>query len=377
MVTKKTSIDENTKVLTPAVKKTASAVTPKTLEKKVTAKTANEKAPMKTAEKKAPAKKAAKKTASVSAAPATANQDVVASVLDIKAKNEAKKAAKGKNAKVNAASSLKTETVELKGARAASAKNKRDAVKESAQKAEAKKFKAVKEQTEQTSKCSGCCLLGFKTMIGAWAGAYRKIFDYKTRSSRYDFWAYALVNLIVSLFITIPYRNAMFSGVEMSMTMQIAYWAILFVMTFVALALIVRRLHDMGKSGWKGFFAPLTYSSLGLVALTAIASFVIPDDANPQELTSITDTVLGIGALILLLVNFYYLCKTFIAASFMEGEAVENAYGLPIFADDCTKDKVLRYASLYVVIFTIYMVIVLTALYYLSMVMLMGGRGIY
>lgn len=373
MVTKKTSLDETKQVSTaaqkPAVKKIQPAVKAVKLKEKKTS--------VKVVEpKKAVKATPAKKTVKTVSAPVSANQDVVASVLEIKAKNEAKKVAKP--VKTKAATAQKSAAVEAKGEKAVSTKNKRDDVKASAQKAEANKFKALKEKNEPTKECKVCCCcLGFKTMLGAWGSAYRKIFDYKTRSSRYDFWAFSLVNLIVSLFITVPYRKAVFEGVEMSVSMQIAYWALFLVMTFAFLALVVRRLHDMGKSGWKGFFAPLTYSSLGLVALTAIASFIIPDDANPQELTSITDTVLGIAALILLLVNFYYLCKIFIAASFMEGEPAENAYGLPIFADDCTKAKVLRYASLYMVIFMIYMVLVLTALYYLSIVMLMGGRGIY
>lgn len=366
MVTKKTSIDEIKQVSTSAPK--AAVKKPQAVVK--AAKTTEKNTPAKSLEPKKAVKSATVKKA-VKAAPAPA------SVLEIKAKNEAKKSAKP--AKVKAAAvAQKSAAIEAKGEKAFSTKSKRDAVKESAQKAEAKKFKALKEQSEPVKKCRGCCCcLGLKTMLGAWVKAYRKIFDYKTRSSRYDFWAYALINLIVSLFVTVPYRNALFSGDELSVTMQVVYWTLCIIMMFASLALVVRRLHDMGKSGWKGFFAPLTYTALGLVVLTAVGNFIIPDDANPEQLETLSASLLGIGVLVLLLVNFYYLCKTFIAASFMEGEPAENAYGLPIFADDCTRAKILRYASLYVVIFTIYMVILLTALYYLSMVMLMGGRGIY
>lgn len=370
MVTKKTSKEDVKKVSAPAAAdvkkqpaKKAGSTAAKTAEKKTTA----------AAEKKS----TAKKTVKADYTPVAGNKDVVASVLDIKAKNEAKKTAKQTKPKA-AGAAQKAAVVEEKGGKAVSAKSKRDTVKENAQKAEAKKFMALKESEPEKECLKCCCFLGLKNMFAAWFGAYKKIFNYKTRSSRYDFWAYMLINLFISLLIAIPYQSAkyeaFFNGGEVSTLLQIVYWIVSVVMLLASLALFVRRLHDMGQSGWKGFFRPMTFSALGLIALTVIGNALFPDTTKPEEVESLSASLLGGGILVLLLVNFYYLCKTAIAAGFIEGEQVENAYGLPMFADDCTKAKILRYASLYTVIFVIYMTAMLVVAYYLSLAMLFRGQ---
>lgn len=372
MVTKKTSKEDVKKVSAPVA---ADA-------KKPAGKTAK---PAKVSDSKVKEKKAVvkakpspKKKPEVDYTPVAVNKDIVADVLDIKAKNETKKAQKA--AKVTVAKTTQSPLMEEKGSKAVSAKNRRDAVKENAQKAEAKKFMALKEEVAAKKECNGCCcFLGIKTLFAAWASAYKKIFNYNTRSSRYDFWAYMLVNLIVSLVIVIPYQNekyqAMFNGGEISAVLQVIYWIISLIMLFASLALVVRRLHDFGVGGWKGFFRPMTFSALGIIVLMVVSDFVVSDEQIAENVESVTAGVLGISVLVLVLVNFYYLCKTFIAAGFMEGEQAENAYGLPIFADDCTKAKVLRYASLYAVIFSIYMVVMILVIYYLSMALFMGGKA--
>ncbi len=367
MVTKKTSKEDVKKVSTPAAadeKKQPAKKTGSAAEKKTSA----------AALKKSTAKKAAK----ADYTPIAANKDVAASVLDIKAKNEAKKAAKQSKSKA-AGTAQKDAVVEEKGGKAVSTRSKRDAVKENAQKAEAKKFMALKESEPEKECLKCCCFSGLKNMFAAWFDAYKKILDYKTRSSRYDFWAYMLINLFISLLIAIPYQSAkyeaIFNGGEVSVVFQSLYWTVSVVMLLASLALFVRRLHDMGESGWKGFFRPMTFSALGLIALTVVGNALFPDNVTTEDVESLSASLLGIGILVLLLINFYYLCKTTIAVAFMEGEQAENAYGLPLFADDCTKAKILRYASLYTVIFLIYMAAMLVVIYYLSMAMLLGGQS--
>jgi membrane-anchored glycerophosphoryl diester phosphodiesterase (GDPDase) len=54
------------------------------------------------------------------------------------------------------------------------------------------------------------------------------------------------------------------------------------------------------------------------------------------------------GYLILLiswLVNLYYLFKVVIVSSFIEEEKVENAYGLPLYNDQCHKDRAIALAT--------------------------------
>lgn len=377
MVTKKASKDNVKKVSEPvAAKKTAAKATAKPAAKKA--------APAKAVEvkkaapaAKAPAKKAAAKKVAPSAGntPVTADKDVINDVLAVKAKNETKKAVKAKSAAVR--NNTASEAAE-KGAKAVSAKSKRDAVKENAHKAEAKKFMALKEEASTECCCSvSCCFCGAKDMFAAWLDAYKKIFDYKSRTTRCDFWAFVLINFIFMLLVTIPYEyanyNALFSGTEVSPVTRFAYLGFLIVELLAYLALYVRRLHDTGASSWKGFFAPLTYSALGIVALAAIGNFALSDETIGSEKYETVSSVLGLGVLVLLLINLYYLIKTFIAVGFIEEERAENAYGAPKFTDDCGKGKILRYATWYTLLTIIYVIIVLSVQFSLYLALI--GRG--
>ncbi len=214
-------------------------------------------------------------------------------------------------------------------------------------------------------------------MFTAWLDAYKNIFTYKTRTSRCDFWAFMLVNFILMLLVIIPYEyanyNALISGAAVAPIKVYAYFTFSIIELFVYLALYVRRLHDTGVGGWKGFFGPLTYSALGLIVLALIGNAVLPADKPASESADALSSLLGFGVLILLLINLYYLVKTFIAAGFMEEERAENAYGAPKFTDDCCKGKILRYASLYAVVMIIYLITMFTVQFSLYLTLISRG----
>ncbi|WP_104401963.1 DUF805 domain-containing protein [Vibrio penaeicida] len=65
--------------------------------------------------------------------------------------------------------------------------------------------------------------------------AWKNPFDFSSRSRRKDYWMFALINILVSLLVAfIPLVN-------------VVYPLAVIVPQF---ALAVRRLHDVGKSGW-------------------------------------------------------------------------------------------------------------------------------
>ena len=363
MVTKKTSNEDVKKVSTSVkAKKTVKPAVKKPEAEKATA-------------AKVSVKKVAAKKAKTDHMPATANKDVVDTVLEIKAKNETKKAAKSKTATV--LNETISEVAE-KGAKATFTKTKRDAVKENAQKAEAKKFMAMKEENVAQSNGSCCfCLCGLKNAFAAWLDAYKKIFTYKSRTNRCDFWAFMLINFLVMLCVIIPYEYSNYStllyGTSITPAKIYAYWAFSIIELFVYLALYVRRLHDTGIGGWKGFFAPMTYSALGLVVLAFAGNYVIPMDQPVSKNASMIASLLGIAVIILLLINLFYLIKTFIAAGFMEEDRAENAYGAPKFMDDCCKGKILCYATWYALLMVIYFIIMFSVQFSLYMRLLNRG----
>lgn len=336
MVTQKTSKDDMKKISEPI--KSASKKT----------KSADVKADV------AAKKPVAKKTPKVDNTPVVANKDVVASVLEIKAKNEAKKATKPAKT-VKAASPV---VMEEKGARAISTKNKRDIVKGNAQKAEARKFLEQKEEESAQNRCSrpvGYRKNGWKEIFEAWIDGYKNMFNYKERTSRFDFWSFMLVNFFVTLFIVAPYDwtifNAQATKTVVNPSIILAYWLFTLFEILVYLPLFVRRLHDINYSGWKGYFRELIYFSVGLIALMIIGN------KTYLTATDATNAFWGIAFLGVFFFALYYSLKIFITAGFIEGDYEDNAYGTPTAADRFCKRRILRMATVYILLATIYLTI--------------------
>lgn len=96
----------------------------------------------------------------------------------------------------------------------------------------------------------------------------RQYADFKGRARRKEYWWFAVVNFIITMVFLIPYFVQMFklglSGVELSEKEVYGYlfsmpyfW--IYVVYYVAmllpgLAVCVRRLHDIGRSGWWTLF---------------------------------------------------------------------------------------------------------------------------
>jgi uncharacterized membrane protein YhaH (DUF805 family) len=284
------------------------------------------------------------------------NIDVVGEVLEIKAHNDEKKQAKQVKkpvAKVKAAA----EVVAPKGEKVITDTNKRAARKATVQASDAKKFQALKEEKEGC--CAKCCCRQFfgkvKEIFYLWALAYRQMFTYKARTSRYEFWAFKFVNslvltvlgtaVLVKLYHAIINTPRNETGIaSLMLPYAIGGGIVVLIELLVVLALTCRRLHDTGYTVWKGFFRPLVYTSIINIVLSGIGIYVA--DA---EITSNSGLfAVSCGYLILLiswLVNLYYLFKVVIVSSFIEEEKVENAYGLPLYNDQCHKDRAIALAT--------------------------------
>ncbi len=379
MVSKKTSDNDVKKVSTATTSDTAkkssrtskkivtATTASKAADKKAVSAATHEAAAVKSVKKVTPApKKAAVKTNNV---PVKENKVAVSPASEVK---KTTKTVKAKATVVNSGISAGKNS----GEKAAMLRNKRGALKENVQKAEAKKFMDMKDNTvlEQEA-CGGqCCFIsGAKTFFRAWVDGYRKMFNYKSRTNRYDFWAFMLLNFVLVSLITFPYQLmdifALTSRWTLPPVINYAYLGFSLIVTLAYLSLFVRRLHDAGYNGWKGFFGPMTYSILGIVALIIVGHLVFQEDKISEQRADLFE----LGLMVLLLINLYYIFKTFIAASFMEEDA-ENAYGLPKLLSDCDKKKVLRYAALYVVVSVLYMAVILGLhFYYFTMLYVNGG----
>ena len=89
---------------------------------------------------------------------------------------------------------------------------------------------------------------------------------FEGRASRSEFWWYALALLIVAFFVGIP---ALFLSFIPYAPHILAFAFVLAIFT-PTLAVIVRRLHDTGRSAWwsLGFVVSLIYDLAGFIAPT-------------------------------------------------------------------------------------------------------------
>lgn len=363
MVSKKTQTSEAKKANTVDIAK-AEAVAEK---KPVAVKTATKKsvATKPVAEKKKVATKtAAKKTTTPKAVVSKVvespvlqkeNVDNMATVLAVKAENENKKAVKVAKKEAKASTkkvAVKSEKVEELGKKATPVRAKREAVKENVQKAQTQKFV---EQKQEAKTC--CCCCKGKDFFASWAKAYKNMFKYNSRTSRYENWAFMLLNSIVSsvLFFVAIYTltPALIEGNVSGFKAFYAWFVLLFlvVQLFVYTALVARRLHDAGFSAWKGFFRPLLYSTLAMIVLTALSDKYLNLGgvltAENYLSTHFTNLALSVSTLVAILTWVYYSLKTLLVSFFYEEDKSDTTYGVAMYCDKCYKAMGIRYMVLY------------------------------
>ncbi len=359
--------------------------------------------PATTAKKTSPAKTAAAKSAPVKTLGKAENKnfDVVGEVLEIKAKNDEKQQEKAAKKAISTASSLSkaatakkttsvasTETAakspaknvsagEGKGSKALPDKSKRTAVKANAQKAEAMKFIAQKEDdTAQACDVDGCdCATPCGCILFSWARAYKNMFNFKGRTSRYEFWSFMLLNFVLAAFAAAGIWYSTLQGAAIGPVFLTGLAVFAIAEALIYLSIITRRLHDTGVGAWKGYFRPLFCWGLLWVIFSICGEQLLP---NESALAAHQEMALAFYLCYILVGLFYlfYGIKTFISAAFFEEERNANAYGVPMFYEDCYKAKALTFASLYIVLFLIFAGIQIMLGFYLAVAMMFnGGAG--
>ena len=267
--------------------------------------------------------------------------DPVAEVLLIKAKNEEKQLAKANKKSEKKEAKIKAKEVanEIKAVYEKGhpkvISEKKLSVKESITKAEARKFVEKKEEACSTKKFDDC-------FFRAWFDGYKKIFDYKTRTSRYEFWSFLLPNLILSIALAFALYFASVNNGNFMKEAKICYNMFYAIQIIAALSLSVRRLHDIGVSGWRNFYKPTVYSLLLLITLSFAAKEFTLSDQVSALLVLIGFLIFGVFG--------YYALKTSIAVSIFEGENITNKYGEPRFTDKKYSYKTIRYITWHVLI---------------------------
>ena len=113
----------------------------------------------------------------------------------------------------------------------------------------------------------------FEDLTNSVISCFNKYFDFETRSSRKEFWYWQLFRILMFLSITFI-ESLGLSG-------------ILFISNFIFLipeiAVSIRRLHDINKSGW---WILLTLTIIGIIPLTYFYCIKGDDGANDYGQTN-------------------------------------------------------------------------------------------
>lgn len=174
-----------------------------------------------------------------------------------------------------------------------------------------------------------------KNLLTAFVSGFKNIFNFKTRASKYDYWAFIFANFLFSLILLVAGMllsplfpiMALYGGI-------IIYYAYSIVEFIAVLALSVRRLHDTNHSG-QLLWLPVIFGFcmiLGIVLDTKLQAVVL----GTALMAASGVAFLGVTVWMFIL----YLRK---------GQAEENRFGKPV-EEDSKYDK---FANLYIILYVL------------------------
>ena len=178
-----------------------------------------------------------------------------------------------------------------------------------------------------------------KNLLTTFVAGFKNMFDFKTRASKYDYWAFVFANILFSLILLVAGMllsplfpiMALYGGI-------IIYYAYSIVETIAVLALTVRRLHDTNHSG-QLLWLPVIFGFcmiLGIVLDTKLQAVVFGTALMAAS------GIVFLGVIVWLLI--LYLRK---------GQAEENRFGKPVEENQ----KYDKFANLYIILYILISVV--------------------
>lgn len=179
-----------------------------------------------------------------------------------------------------------------------------------------------------------------KNLLTAFVAGFKNMFDFKTRASKYDYWAFVFANILFSLILLVAGMllsplfpiMALYGGI-------IIYYAYSIVEFIAVLALSVRRLHDTNHSG-KILWLPLVFV-LGVALGTGMFQYM-------KNIGSIF-LVLGIGLFAASTLVALGITLWIFILCLRKGQTEENRFGKPI--DEAVEYN--KFANVYIVAYLV------------------------
>jgi uncharacterized membrane protein YhaH (DUF805 family) len=112
-------------------------------------------------------------------------------------------------------------------------------------------------------------------------GAWKKSFNFVGRAGRSEYWTFLLINLLITVALGVADVSlGTFNG-EAGIGVMSGLYSLAILVPSVAV--LVRRLHDLGYSGWWGFVSVIPYiGSLLLLVVTARIGNIGPNHYGPD-----------------------------------------------------------------------------------------------
>lgn len=180
-----------------------------------------------------------------------------------------------------------------------------------------------------------------KNLLTAFLAGFKNMFDFKTRASKYDYWAFVFANVLIG-FVVLGVSAVLamiLTSTFLFWTFLIAYYVYSLVESVAVLSLTVRRLHDTNHSG-KILWLPLVFG-LGIVLGTALLQYM-------KNIGS-TFFVLGIGLFAASTLVFFGVALWIFILCLRKGQTEENRFGKPV--DEAAEYN--KFANIYIVVYLI------------------------
>lgn len=174
-----------------------------------------------------------------------------------------------------------------------------------------------------------------KNLLTAFLAGFKNMFDFKTRASKYDYWAFIFANFLFSLILLVAGMLLSPLFPVMALYGGIIIYYVYSIVEFIAvLALTVRRLHDTNHSG-QLLWLPVIFGFcmiLGIVLDTKLQAVVF----GTALMAASGIAFLGVIVWLFIL----YLRK---------GQTEENRFGKPVVEDQ----KYDKFANIYIILYVL------------------------
>ena len=185
-----------------------------------------------------------------------------------------------------------------------------------------------------------------KNLLTAFVAGFKNMFDFKTRASKYDYWAFVFANLLIGFVVlgVSAVLASILTSTFLFWTFLIAYYVYSLVESVAVLALTVRRLHDTNHSG-KILWLPLVFV-LGVALGTGMFQYM-------KNIGSIF-WVLGIGLFAASTLVALGITLWIFILCLRKGQTEENRFGKPV--DEAAEYN--KFANIYIIAYLVINVVI-------------------